>query len=641
MIAKTAIIAQDAKIGADCSIGEYCVIEDGVVLEQGVELGHHVVIHKGTRVGAGTIVGDGTVLGRQPRPAATSTVKAESELSPPLIGKNCTIGTGVIVYHGTEMQDSCFLGDNSSVRENCQLGEAVLIGQRVVVENNVRIGDYAKVQTGAYLTASTKLEEHVFIAPMVTTTNDNYMGRTEKRFAAKSGSTFKKGCRVGGGVTLLPGVTIGKEAFIAAGSIVPRDVPPYQLVMGSPARAVRSVPEDELLFPREIKQDVRVDKTNKTAIPSFDLKRQNVAFGGELSSVIEKIIASGQFILGENVKALEAEISKICGAEYGVGVANGSDALYLALLACGVGAGDEVITTPFTFFATAGSIVRTGAVPVFVDIEPKTYNIDPELIEEKITPRTKAIIPVHLFGQSAEMDRIMEVAYQHGLKVIEDAAQSLGCKYRGRPGGGIGDAGCLSFFPTKNLGCFGDGGMVVTNNSEIAEKLRMLRVHGTRKKYHHELLGINSRLDELQAAVLRTKLPHFSGWLKRRQEHAELYNDLFKASGLTVNGNVEIPYRLLGCLHTHTYNQYTIAARKRDQLRDYLKQRQIGTTIYYPAPLHVQPVFKDLGYQVGDFPHAEQAAERVLSLPMFPELTAEEIKQVVLTITEFYGDEAQ
>jgi acetyltransferase-like isoleucine patch superfamily enzyme len=522
MIAKTAIIAQDAKIGADCSIGEYCVIEDGVVLEQGVELGHHVVIHKGTRVGAGTIVGDGTVLGRQPRPAATSTVKAESELSPPLIGKNCTIGTGVIVYHGTEMQDSCFLGDNSSVRENCQLGEAVLIGQRVVVENNVRIGDYAKVQTGAYLTASTKLEEHVFIAPMVTTTNDNYMGRTEKRFAAKSGSTFKKGCRVGGGVTLLPGVTIGKEAFIAAGSIVPRDVPPYQLVMGSPARAVRSVPEDELLFPREIKQDVRVDKTNKTAIPSFDLKRQNVAFGGELSSVIEKIIASGQFILGENVKALEAEISKICGAEYGVGVANGSDALYLALLACGVGAGDEVITTPFTFFATAGSIVRTGAVPVFVDIEPKTYNIDPELIEEKITPRTKAIIPVHLFGQSAEMDRIMEVAYQHGLKVIEDAAQSLGCKYRGRPGGGIGDAGCLSFFPTKNLGCFGDGGMVVTNNSEIAEKLRMLRVHGTRKKYHHELLGINSRLDELQAAVLRTKLPHFSGWLKRRQEHAEL-----------------------------------------------------------------------------------------------------------------------
>jgi dTDP-4-amino-4,6-dideoxygalactose transaminase/acetyltransferase-like isoleucine patch superfamily enzyme len=643
MIAKTAIIAQDAKVGADCTIGEYCVIEDGVVLEEGVQLGHHVVIHRGTRVGAGTIVGDGTVLGRQPRPAATSTVKAEQELKPLLIGKSCTIGTSVIVYQGTEMLDSCFLGDNSSVRENCQLGEAVLIGQRVVVENNVRIGDYAKVQTGAYITADTELEEHVFIAPMVTTTNDNYMGRTEKRFADRRGPTFKKGCRVGGGVTILPGVTIGDEAFIAAGSIVPRDIPPYQLVMGSPARAVRSVSEDELLFSRGTKQDDQVDKTDKTdkaAISSFDLKRQNAALSGELSPVIEKIVTSGQFILGENVKELEAEISEICGAEYGVGVANGSDALYLALMACGVGAGDEVITTPFTFFATAGSIVRTGAVPVFVDIEPKTYNIDPELIEEKITPRTKAIIPVHLFGQSAEMDRIIEIAYKHGLKVIEDAAQSLGCKYRGRPGGGIGDAGCLSFFPTKNLGCFGDGGMVVTNKPEIAEKLRMLRVHGTRKKYHHELLGINSRLDELQAGILRTKLPHFSGWLQQRQEHAELYNDLFKASGLTMNGNVETPYRLLGCLHTHTYNQYTIAARKRDELRDYLKQHCIGTTVYYPAPLHVQPVFKDLGYQVGDFPHAEQAAKKVLSLPMFPELTDEEIKRVVLTITEFYGDEA-
>ncbi|HBI27280.1 MAG TPA: hypothetical protein DDY25_06100 [Peptococcaceae bacterium] len=639
MIAKTAVIDRKAKVSPDCAIGEYCVIEDGVVLEEGVQLGHHVVIHRGTRVGAGTIVGDGTVLGRQPRPAATSTVKEEHELKPLLIGRNCTIGTGVIVYQGTEMQDSCFLGDNSSVRENCQLGEAVLIGQRVVVENGVEIGDYTKIQTGAYITASTEIEEHVFVAPMVTTTNDNYMGRTEKRFADRRGPTFKKGCRIGGGVILLPGVTIGEEAFIAAGSIVPRDIPPYQLVMGSPAHTVRSVSEDELLFPRETKQVAKVDKTDKAAISSFDLKRQNVALSGELSSVIEKVISSGQFILGENVKKLEAEIAEFCGAEYGVGVGNGSDALYLALLACGIEPGNEVITTPFTFFATAGSIVRTGAVPVFVDIDLKTYNIDPELIEEKITPHTKAILPVHLFGQSAEMDRIIEIAHKHGLKVIEDAAQSLGCEYQGRPGGGIGDAGCLSFFPTKNLGCFGDGGMVVTNNPEVAEKLRMLRVHGTRKKYHHELLGINSRLDALQAAILLTKLPHFSGWLKQRQDHAELYNDLFKASGLTVNGNVETPYRQSGCLHT--YNQYTIAARKRDQLRDYLKQRGIGTTIYYPSPLHLQPVFKDLGYEVGDFPYAEQAAERVLSLPMFPELTEEESKRVVIAITEFYGDEAK
>jgi dTDP-4-amino-4,6-dideoxygalactose transaminase/acetyltransferase-like isoleucine patch superfamily enzyme len=636
MIAKTAVIAQNAKVSHDCAIGEYCVIEDDVILEEGVQLGHHVIIHAGTSIGAGTIVGDGTALGREPRPAATSTVKEEHELKPLVIGRDCTIGTGVVVYRGTEIKDSCFLGDSASVRENCQLGEAVLIGQRVVVENGVQIGDYTKIQTGAYITASTEIEGHVFIAPMVTTTNDNYMGRTEKRFASRRGPTFQKGCRVGGGALILPGVTIGEEAFIAAGSIVTKDAPPYQLMMGSPARAVRSVSEEELIFPLKRNQD---DETNKTLVPSFDLKRQNVVLGDELSTVIEKAISSGQFILGENVKKLEAEIAEFCGAEYGVGVGNGSDALYLALLACGVGAGDEVITTPFTFFATAGSIVRTGAVPVFVDIEPRTFNIDPELIEEKITSRTKAILPVHLFGQSAEMGRIIEIAHKHDLRVIEDAAQSLGCEYQGRPGGGIGDVGCLSFFPTKNLGCFGDGGMVVTNNPEIAERVQMLRVHGTRKKYHHELLGINSRLDALQAAILLTKLPHFSGWLKQRQEHAELYNDLFKASGFTVNGNVETPYRLPGCLHT--YNQYTIAARKRDQLRDYLKQRGIGTTVYYPSPLHLQPVFKNLGYKVGDFSHAEQAAERVLSLPMFPELTEEEIKGVVIAVTEFYGVEAK
>jgi len=632
MIAKTAVIDPKAKVSNDCTIGEYCVVEDGVVLEEGVVLGHHVVIHAETKIGSGTVIGDGTVLGRSPRPAATSTIKAQQEFGPLVIGKNCILGTGVVVYRGTRIGDSCFLGDNSSVRENCKLGKAVLVGQRVVVENGVEIGDYTKIQTGAYITAATKIEERVFVAPMVTTTNDNYMGRTEKRFASRRGPILKKGCRVGGGVTLLPGVTIGEEAFIAAGSIVTKDAPPYQLLMGAPARVKRSVPNDELIF----KQN---KENGNCAVPSFDLKRQNAALLAELSAVLGKVIASGQFILGENVKALEAEIAQICGAQYGVGVANGSDALYLALLACGVEPGDEVITTPFTFFATAGSIVRAGAVPVFVDIDSKTYNIDPDLIEEKITPRTKAILPVHLFGQAADMGRIMEIAQKNGLKVIEDAAQALGCEYQGRPGGGIGDAGCLSFFPTKNLGCFGDGGMVVTNNKEIAERVRMLRVHGTKKKYYHELMGVNSRLDELQAAVLRIKLPHFKGWLKKRQEHAELYNDLFKASGLTVSGYVKTPYCLPSC--RHTYNQYTIAVRKRDELRDYLKKRGIGTTVYYPLPLHLQPVFKDLGYKKGDFPQAEHATECVLSLPMFPEMTEEEVRYVVKTITDFYGDESQ
>lgn len=632
MISKTAVINSKAEVSPDCSVGDYCVIEDGVVLEPGVELGHHVVVHSGTRVGAGTIIGDGCVLGCAPRPAATSTA-VQQELDPLVIGQNCIMGTGVVAYKGTEIGSSCFLGDYSSVRENCKLGEAVLVGQRVVVENSVEIGDYTKIQTGAYITAFTNVGERVFIAPMVTTTNDNYMGRTEKRFSERRGPSFEKGCRVGGGVILLPGVTIGEEAFVAAGSLVTRDVPDYQLAMGSPARIVRSVPEEELIFQPETEQG------EETAIPSFDLKRQNAELGREIAETLNKVIASGQFILGDHVKALEEEIAQLCGTKYGIGVANGSDALFLALLACGVGPGDEVITTPFTFFATAGSIMRAGAVPVFVDIDPKTYNIDVEKIEEKITPRTKVIMPVHLFGQPAAMDRIVEIARTNGLKIIEDAAQALGAEYMGRPVGGIGDAGCISFFPTKNLGCFGDGGMVVTDDQEIAEKVRMLRVHGTRKKYHHELLGINSRLDEIQAAILQVKLPYFTEWIKKRQDNAKLYGDLFRVSGLAVSAHVETPYHLPDTVHT--YNQYTIATRKRDELKGYLKQRGIGTTIYYPLPLHLQPVFKDMGHKAGDFPYAEQAAESVLSLPMFPELTEEEVRRVVGAVVDFYGDEAE
>jgi dTDP-4-amino-4,6-dideoxygalactose transaminase len=511
----------------------------------------------------------------------------------------------------------------------------VLVGQRVVVENNVQIGGYTKIQSGAYITASTKIGERVFIAPMVTTTNDNYMGRTEKRFAERSGAIFEKGCRVGGGATILPGVTVGEEAFVAAGSMVTRDVPAYRLAMGTPARVVRPVAEEELIFQQQAQ---KANQEEETAVPSFDLKRQNAKLEGEIANALHRVVAGGCFILGGQVQALEEEISHLCGVKYGIGVANGSDALLLALLGCGIAPGDEVITTPFTFFATAGSIVRAGAVPVFADIDPATYNIDPEKIAEKITPRTRAIMPVHLFGQAAAMDRIMDVAKKHGLFVIEDAAQAFGAKYLNRPVGGMGEAGCLSFFPTKNLGCFGDGGMVVTNDEQIAARVRMLRVHGTRKKYYHELLGFNSRLDELQAAVLRVKLPYFAEWVKSRRDHAELYGKLFKAAGLPAGGYLETPACLPGSLHT--YNQYTIAVRKRDQLMSFLKQRGIKTAIYYPLPLHLQPVFQKMGHKAGDFPHAEQAAESVLSLPIFPELTADEARRAAGAIIEFYGDEA-
>jgi len=358
-------------------------------------------------------------------------------------------------------------------------------------------------------------------------------------------------------------------------------------------------------------------------IPGFSLTRQNAELEEELIEVFLDVVRGGQFILGENVAKLEKEIADLCGVDYAIGVGNGSDALFLALLACGVGPGDEVITTPFTFFATAGSIAHTGAKPVFCDIDPGTFNIDPSKIEAAITERTKAILPVHLYGQTADMDPINSVAKKHNLYVIEDAAQAIGARYKGRLVGSLGDIACFSFFPTKNLGAFGDGGMLTTNDPELEERIRMLRVHGARKKYHHEILGCNSRLDALQAAILSVKVKYLGDWTDARRSLAEGYRQK-----LSVAGDAIIhPVVMEGAYHV--YHQYTIRVPHRDAVQEQLKSRGIASTVYYPLPLHLQPVFKGLGYKLGDFPESEKAAEEALSLPMFPELKPSEQDCVV------------
>lgn len=630
------LVHPTAQISSDCRIGYFCVIEEGAVLEPGVTIGHHVVIHAKTRVGAGTRVGDGCVLGRPLTPAATSTVK-EQELPPLNIGENCILGSHVVMYRGTQVKNSCFFGDYASVRENCELGSFILVGRGVAIENQVVIGDYTKIQTNAYITAYTTIEDRVFIGPCARTYNDNFMGRTEKRFKYIKGPTIKRGARVGGGSIILPSVVVSEEAFVAAGALVTRDTPPYKLIKGIPARVERDVPVEEMFYPPPKENDPPPGckaEAGAAPIPGFDIKRQNSILKEAFIETISDTITKGHFILGENVKLLEDEIAHICGARYGIGVANGSDALYLALLACGIGPGDEVITTPFTFFATAGSIARTGAVPVFADIDPVSYNIDPEIVVSKITPRTKAILPVHLYGQPADMAPLLDIARSHDLKFIEDAAQALGASYRERAVGGIGDVGCISFFPTKNLGCFGDGGMVVTNDPEIAGRVQVLRVHGSRRKYHHEVLGCNSRLDAIQAAVLRVKLPYFPGWTEKRRKLARKYDELLRASGVVENGMIRLPFQYPDCVHV--YHQYTIACKERDRLQQYLHEKAIGSTVYYPLPLHLQEVFRRLGFREGDFPRTEQSAREVLSLPMFPELTEEEVKRVVEAISEFY-----
>jgi dTDP-4-amino-4,6-dideoxygalactose transaminase len=365
------------------------------------------------------------------------------------------------------------------------------------------------------------------------------------------------------------------------------------------------------------------------AVPVLDLQAQYKGIREEIDTAVQDVLESGRFVLGPNVKTLERELAQISGCGYGIGLASGTDALRLALEALEIGPGDSVITTPFTFIATANTISRAGADPVFVDIEPQTYNLDPALIERAITERTKAILPVHLFGQLADMSAVMELATRYSLPVIEDSAQAVGATQNGQPACSFGIVGCLSFYPTKNLGAYGDGGMALTCNPEMADRLDVLRRHGGRTKYHHERVGFNSRLDEIQAAILRVKLRHLEGWTSARRQIAARYDELLSDLPVT------IPY--VAPENRHVYHQYTIRAPRRDELKAFLQEQGIGTMIYYPVPLHLQEIYTGLGLREGSFPHAEQAALEVLALPIYPELTDEHLLEVATAIGRFYG----
>ena len=364
------------------------------------------------------------------------------------------------------------------------------------------------------------------------------------------------------------------------------------------------------------------------SIPQFDLSDQYAAVGAEIRTAIERVLSSQQFVLGREGAAFEEEIAVLCGVAHGVGVASGTDALILALRACGVQAGDEVLLPTYTFVATGSAVSALGAKPVFVDIRPETYNLDPSELERRVTSRTRAIIAVHLYGLAADMDPILAFAKSRKLPLIEDCAQAIGALYKSRRAGSFGDAACFSFYPTKNLGAYGDAGMVVSNSAELAAHLGTLRNHGQTAKYRSSEPGWNSRLDEMQAAVLRVKLRHLAEWQGTRRSHAAEYTRLLQQ----VPG-IMPPHEPEGL--EHVYHQYTIRTEQRDALQRHLAARRIGTTVYYPYPLHLQPLYAHLGHRAGDFPHAERAAQEVLSLPMYPELRKDQIAHVVEAIAEF------
>jgi dTDP-4-amino-4,6-dideoxygalactose transaminase len=368
-------------------------------------------------------------------------------------------------------------------------------------------------------------------------------------------------------------------------------------------------------------------------VPLLDLKAQYATIKAEVDKAVAEVLESQYFILGPKVEQCEKSIAAYSNCSHAIGVSSGSDALLACLMAENIGAGDEVITTPYSFFATAGAIARLGATPVFVDIDPATYNIDPSQILSKVTARTRAIIPVHLYGQMADMEPIMRVASEHGLVVIEDAAQAIGAEYKGRRAGSIGHYGCFSFFPSKNLGGAGDGGMVVTNDAKRAEKLRCLRSHGSKPKYYHKLVGGNFRLDAIQAAVVSAKLPHLDDWTAARQRNAQRYNRLFKDAG----SSIELP---TVTTDRHIFNQYVVQLSSRDELQAYLKQNGVGTEVYYPVPLHLQECFAYLGHKDGAFPASERAAKETLALPISPEITDLQARFVVDCVSEFLEKEA-
>ena len=370
-------------------------------------------------------------------------------------------------------------------------------------------------------------------------------------------------------------------------------------------------------------------------VPFISLVAQHQTLAHEVTAAVGRVLAEQKFILGEEVSSLEIEIAKYCDSRSAIGCASGTDALILALMALGVGPGDEVITSPFTFFATASSICRLGAKPVFADIDAETFNIHPEAVEAAITPRTKAIMPVHLFGLCADMERLWRIAVRHGVAIVEDACQAIGAEYRGRRAGVLGTIGCFSFFPTKNLGGAGDGGILTTDDADLCKQLRCLRVHGDAGNYHHLEIGLNSRLDAIQAAILRIKLKHLDQWTDARRRNAQSYRDLFAAYSLS--DEIALPAEPSEC--KHVYNQFTvrIPGGRRDGVLQRLRANHISSMIYYPIPLHLQPCFEFLGHRVGEFPEAEAASREVLSLPVYPEMPAHHAELVVRQLKAAFG----
>lgn len=554
-----------------------------------------------------------------------------------VVDDDVTLGPGTRVHHFVHVSTGARVG------ARCVLGQGVFIGRGVVV------GDGVKLQNGVSVFEGVELSDDVFVGPSAVFTNvlepRAFVSRRHELRRTRVG----RGATIGAGAVIVCGHDVGEHAFVGAGAVVTRDVAPHALVVGNPARRVGWVsragrrlpdgphprcPETGELYVVEgercrLAAPLEVDVA---PIPMIDLGAQHAPLARELVAAFSRVLAHGELVLGREVEALEAELASQIGVAHAIGVSSGSDALLVALMALDVGPGDEVVTTPFSFFATAGSIARLGARPVFVDLEPGTFLLDRGRVEAALTSRTKAIVPVHLFGEVCCSPALLALSAARGVPIVEDAAQALGASSDDGLAGALGRAGCFSFFPTKNLGALGDGGLVTTHDAALAARVRALRSHGAARKHEHAELGGNFRLDALQAALLGVKLPHLERMTRARRDNAARYAELLGAAGLP-DETLRLPSRARG----HVYHHYVVRTPLRDALRAHLSAAGITSEVYYPTPLHLQPALSSLGHGPGSFPHAERAAREALALPVFPELGAARLRRVADEVLAFFS----
>lgn len=574
------------------------------------------------RLGKNVIIEDYCIIGYPPR----GTKPGELET---VIGDNTIVRSHSVIYAGVTIGDHCQIGHSVFIREQTRIGNHSSVGMNVILEHHCLIGNNVRIQGQAGLCEYTIVEDNAWIGPRVITTNVLHP-TCDRAKECLSGPIIRKGAILAANVTICPDLEIGENAFVGAGCVITKSVPADTVMFGNPARKVGSVWEmtckyDMMKGESPYQPEKPVEEVKK--IPLVDLAAQHQNLKQDLRLAIDRVVLNTRFIQGKEVREFETEFASFCGVAHAVGVGNGTDAIAIALRALGVGREDEVITTPHTFIATAEAILAVGAVPVFVDVDQTTYTLDPSKIAERITHRTKAIIPVHLYGNPAAMKEILAVAKKYHLKIVADAAQAHGSELDGKPISQWADATCFSFYPGKNLGAYGDAGAVVTDNAELASKIAMLRDHGRATKYEHLLVGVNSRLDSIQAGILSVKLFYLSKWNESRRKWAAYYRDGLQ--GLPMICPSERPEA------KHVYHLFVIRAARRDALKEYMKERGIESGIHYPIPLHLQPALQGLGYGKGDFPVSESLAGDILSLPMFPELTQSQADQVLKTIRSF------